>query len=135
MEFKEQWIMWEPLSKLKDDFYIDYVIDSDQDGFKIIIGDNNNEKKKIHIKFKFGISSYRNTDELYAWLMQKDFLRDGSSFYRVINSKYIKWLSDISNGISTSMNPDMQHFVIFTEDSTLEILNSADPEIEFIDLP
>ena len=135
MELKEQWIKWEPLSKLDNDFYIDHVIDSYQDGFKIVVGNHNNKEKKIHINFKFGIGSYRNTDELYAWLMQKDFLHGGSSFYKVINSKYIKWLSEISNGISTSMQPDMQHFVVFSEDTTLEILASYEPEIEFIDLP
>ena len=135
MQLQEQWNMWEPLSKLRGDYYRDYVIDSYQEGFKVIIGDHNNEKKKIYIKFKFGVSSYRETDELYAWARQKDFLRDGSYFYKVINSKYIKWLSDTSEGVSDAMQPNMQHFVIFSEDSTFEILDSSEPEIEFVDLP
>lgn len=135
MELKEQWVMWEPLSKLKNDFDIDCVIDGCEDGFKVVVGDNNNEKKKIYIKFKFGVSAYRNTDELYAWAMQKDFLRDGSYFYKVINSKYIQWLSDISNEVSIAVQPNMQHFIIFSEESTLEILASYEPTVEFIDVP
>ena len=103
MELKEQWIMWEPLSKLNGDYYRDYVIDSYQEGFKVIIGDHNNENKKIHIKFKVGVRCYRDTYETYAWAMQKDFLRDGSYFYKVINSKYIQWLSDVSEGVSAAM--------------------------------
>lgn len=135
MELKqEQWLMWEPLSKLNGDFYLDYVIDSHEEGFKIIVGDYNNKKKKIHIIFKLGVRCYRDTYETYFWLVQKDFLREGSSFYKVVNSRYIKWLSDISNGVSGDMEPDIQHFVIFTEESTLEILNRWDPEITFVDV-
>lgn len=134
MELKEQWIMWEPLNKLNGDYYMESLIDGYNGGFRVVIGDHKNEKKKIHIKFKLGVDAYRNTDELYAWARQKDFLRDGSYFYKVIDSKYIKWLSDTSEGVSTAMQPNMQHFVIFTEDSTLEILNSSEPEIEFVEI-
>ena len=137
MELKEQWIKWEPLSTLNNDFsgdfYTDCVIIS-QNGFKIIMRDHNNEKK-IHIKFKFSVSAYRKTDKLYAWPMQKDFLHDGSYLYKVINSKYIQWLSDISNELSNTVQPNMQHFVMISENSIFEVLDSAEPEIEFIDLP
>ena len=132
MKIKEQWIMWEPLSKLRGDFYIESVIDDYYSGFKIIISDHNNKGKKFYIKFKLGADAYRSTDELYAWAMQKDFLRDGSYFYKVINSKYIQWLSDISNDVSKAVRPNMQHFVIVSQDSTLELLNGSEPEIEFI---
>jgi len=133
MELKEQWIMWEPLSNLRGDYYREYVIDSINEGFKVIIGDHNNDKKKIHINFAASVRCYRDTYETYAWLMQKDFLRNDSYFYKVINSKYIQWLSDISHGISTDMEPTMQHFVIFSEESTLEILSRFEPEVTFIE--
>lgn len=135
MELKEQWVMWKAFNTLNGHYYMETVIDLSGDGFKIIVGDSNNEKKKIHIKFKFVVSSYRNTKVLYAWALQKKFLQQGSCFYKVINSNYIKWLAEISEGISTDVQPNMQHFVISTEDSTLEILDSAEPEIEFVDLP
>jgi len=133
MELKEEWLMWEPLSNLQGDYYREYVIDSVHEGFKVIIGDHNNDNKKIQLSFGPDIVGYRDTYETYFWLMQKDFLRDGSYFYKVINSKYIQWLSDISNGISSSMEPTMQHFVIFSEESTLEILSRFEPEVAFIE--
>jgi len=133
MNLEEQWIMWEPLSNLRGDYYRECLIDSYHEGFKVIIGDHDNDKKKIHINFEAGVRAYRDTYETYAWLMQKDFLRDDSFFYKVINSKYIQWLSDISNGISSGMEPTMQHFVIFSEESTLEILSRFEPEVTFVE--
>jgi len=127
--------MWEPLlSKLRKDFYLESVINNYYDGFNVIIGDHDDKKKKIHIKFKFGVFCYRETCELFAFEMQKDFLQEGSSFYKVINSNYIQWLSGVSKGISDAMQPNMQHFVIFSEDYTLEILDSGEPEITFVDI-
>lgn len=114
MNKQEQWLMWEPLSKLDGDFYREAVIDGYHGGYKIIVADHNDKEKKIHITFKIGVSSYRKIYETYAWVMQKDFLRDGSYFYKVTNSKYIQWLSDISESVSSDMEPNMQHFVVFT---------------------
>lgn len=133
MELKEQWIKWEPLGNIKGDYYKDCVIDGCQNGFKVIIGDDNNEKKKIKIKFNFGVSCYRDTYETYAWMIQQEFLC-GFHFYKAINSSYIKWLSEKTNSLSSDMEPHMQHFIIVTQDSTLEILASYEPEIEFVNL-
>jgi len=133
MELKEQWIMWEPLSNLRGNYYRERLIDGYHGGFHVIIGDHNNDIQKIHINFRGTVRCYRDTYETYAWLMQQDFLRDGSYFYKVLNSKYIQWLSDISNGVSSYMESSMQHFVIFRPKSTLEILSRFEPEITFID--
>ena len=136
MKIEEQWLMWEPLSQLRGDYYFELIaLDAHDANFKIILEKYNNKKEKVHLTFKFGVACYRVMDELYAFEMQKNFLREGSSFYKVINSKYIQWLSDISKGVSYAIQPNMQHFVIFTEDFTLEILNTADPEIEMINAP
>ena len=97
MKIQEQWLMWEPLSQLRGDYYFELIaLNAHDANFKITLGEHNNKKEAVHLTFKFGVACYRVMDELYAFEMQKDFLREGSSFYKVINSKYIQWLSDIS---------------------------------------
>ena len=139
MERKEQWMRWQPADNLRNGYYIDSTC-NDKNGLKIVLIETENAKKAVTVLFDSGIYCYRDTYETYthsrmleACERQGRELFYGTNFFKVTNSDYIKWVSEQSGGISNCQ--PLEHFVIFTQDSMVEILAYYEPRVEFIDLP
>jgi hypothetical protein len=134
----EQWIWWKPLEELAKNYYIDAVLDTNNDGFIIQLSEVKNEKKKIKIVFENSVAAYRNTSESFRlYLLEELEKKYGSrfytewSFFTVVNSEYLKWLSIQSEGITQDV--DFTHFVIFGSDSVLEIICGYEPRMEMME--
>lgn len=137
---QEQWTRWEPIKGLAGKYYIDFITDSLDEGFKVILTERDNEKKTVHVIFKDSVDCYTSTNESYInhliFNLDKDY---GPSFYgdwtffKITNSDYLKRLSVISSTISDDAN--FTHFVLLASDSMLDIITNYEPEIKFIDLP
>jgi hypothetical protein len=142
MENKLKLTAWKPIQNMKDEYYI-YTICDNLDGLKIILNEYNNPKNQLHMIFTYGAAAYRITEELLTINLLQ--IKDGNNgndqkidhkyreewfLFKAINSDYLEWASKMSNGISDDLN--LIHFVIFTKDRVLEILNQADPKVEIV---
>ena len=139
---QEQLIRWNPIKEkiIKERYYIDFLIDK-AEALEIVLINCTNENKKIKIIFDGSVETYRKTDETYrldslhAW--KKIIIKDSSSsnFFQIINSSYLKWLSEESGGLSdyrASSEPPLTHFVIMDDDCILDIVAGYEPKVELI---
>ena len=127
---------WDPISGLAENCYI-YSVSDDENGFKVVLVEYDNETRRVHITFPFGVRAYSATDELLsinALQVENDEPPSGRSWclFKVTNSEYLKWASKRSDGISDHRG--LIHFAICTLDMTLEILNHAEPKVEFVEI-
>lgn len=137
IKMQEQWMRWEPVKGLSSNYYVDYILDG-KDGFKIVLVDYIDDKKKMMIIFDKSVYAYKSTEESFRQ-QTLDMLAEqyGGKFYqewaffKVQNSSYLKWLSKQSYGITDSL--PFMHFSILTVDSFIDIVDSYEPKIEFID--
>jgi hypothetical protein len=128
----EQWERWEPISNLKKKYYIDDIIDT-INGLSIIVSEEEDEGKKIHIYFKRNAYAYTVVDETFRMKLI-DILSEkyGSQFYgrwtffKVKNSPYLRWISEQSYKISESRH--LTHFCLISVDSVMDIISSYEPE-------
>ncbi len=133
----EVWEKWEPLRGLATEYYLDNVVDSDEIGFSIEFREFKNSKKRIRVLFSNWVYSYRYLEESfainrYASLEKKygdNFLN--WTFFKVMNSKYIQWLSQESEGLSDLR--DLKHYSFLSMDSVLDVINDKDPIVEFVE--
>ncbi len=136
MATSEQWIKWEPINGLSCKYQIDSVSDT-IDGFFIVLSSTTNEKK-IKITFEGYLLSYRKTDESFRQ-STVTFLEEHYktkfyaewTFFKVINSTYLQWLSEESYGFSDSVPPI--HFSFIDDDSILDVVATYEPKVEFIE--
>jgi len=134
---QEQWIRWEPAEGSGKKYYIDLVSDAIE-GFTVLLSEVDNRKKKIKIIFEDSVDAYKNTDESFRLKTINTFFHNyekefysGRTFFKIINSRYIKWLSEESYGISDSLT--FIHFVFFAADSILDVVTTYEPKVEFIE--
>ena len=133
---KELWSYWVPANIEQSDYNIDSLCEN---GLNFIIILINYEKKdhEMHITFKKA-RCFRRTNELYtvarmrmAYQQQtREFFLKRQS-YKIINSEYLQWASQQSDGISDSAQ--LEHYVVFTDDIVLDILCANEPAITFVD--
>ena len=139
MNIEERWEKWEPIEGLTGYYYIDSICNNKY-GLKIILVKRKDKKKELHITFNTGVYSFRDTDDSYTIdkitvigeRQGDEELFCSTSFFKVTNSEYVKWLSEMSRDISDY--PPLEHLVIVTEDSTFEMLTHYRPKAEYIDL-
>lgn len=132
----EQWIKWEPDNDLSPKYYIESITDS-LEGFIIILSDNNDKKKKVKVIFKESVHAYRSTDESFRQstinILDESY---GTHFYtewtffKVINSEYIQWLSKQSYSIVDS--EPLIHFSFLSVDSIIDVIAAYEPQIELL---
>lgn len=137
INMNEQWVKWEPINGLSAKYYIDSVSDSLK-GFQIVLSDSHDEKQKILITFKNSVDAYRNTDETYRTntisTLDEEY---GTNFYgdwtffKVMDSSYLKWLSEESCTISDSRN--LKHFSFVAVNSILDVVTNYEPLVECLD--
>lgn len=132
----EQWIKWVPLPDLAKKYYIDALSDTEE-GFTILLSESDNKQKRIKIIFKNSVSAYRITDETFRHRLICNLSDQyGSEFYgewtffKVLNSHYLQWLSEQSAGIADSLR--FTHFSIIAADSILDIATTYEPKITLI---
>ena len=97
---KEQWIKWVPVDELEKKYDI-IAIYYDFDGFKVIFRPIDEQKKLLQMLFESGTDCHRETNEsfIYSYFENPDVFIDDPNwtFFKVKNSKYLKWLSENSH--------------------------------------
>lgn len=134
---QEQWIRWEPISGLSENYNLISISDKIE-GFEILLSDDKTDKKRVRIFFKNSVEAYRCSDETYRLktfeeldeLYGTKFYAEWS-FFKVLGSQYLLWLSEQSFGISDSRA--LKHFTFFTTNSVLDVTASYEPEVEIIE--
>ncbi|MGC2310232.1 MAG: hypothetical protein WA432_01265 [Candidatus Babeliaceae bacterium] len=131
----EKWIQWQPIPNLMKKYYIDSISDT-FDGFIILLSDENN-KSNVRVMFENSIDAYRSTDESFRLKTIHDLGQYyGSSFYtqwtffKVINSEYLHWLSEQSYKITDTLS--FIHFSFIAADSILDVVTNYEPRVELI---
>ena len=134
----EVWIRWEPAPHLVNRYYIESVCNN-CNGFNILLAEEEVPENKVYVRFKDWVNGYRHTDEtLRAHLVHELHKKYGVqfcsqwTFFRVLNSSYLAWLSEQSSTISDHMN--LMHFVIFDSDTAIDIAATYEPTIERVTL-
>ena len=135
---QEQWTRWEPIEGLAREYYIDSIIDN-RDGLEIILFDPSDKTKKLRVFFRDGASSYRNINESYVDQSLTDLekslgtrKRGGGTLFKVVNSRYLKTLSEESRTLTDDMG--FIHFCFLLGDNMLDVVDRFDPEVSFINL-
>jgi hypothetical protein len=125
-------------SGLSQSYYID-SISNNEEGFKIVLSESNNKEKKLLVIFENSVDCYRSTNESYTGIIirelnekyGKDFYVDWT-FFKIIDSEHLKWLSEKSGGLSNTC--PLQHLVFFSVDELLEVICTYEPIFEFINV-
>jgi hypothetical protein len=133
----EQWTKWEPIQGLASKCFKEIISDSLK-GFKIVLSDVHNKKKKIVITIECLQHSYKVTNVRYKTQLfrslenqyGKDFF-DKWVFFKVTNSQYLKLLSVESHTISDDRK--LQHFAIICSNVVIDIIDGFDPSVELIE--
>jgi hypothetical protein len=133
MTISEQWIKWEPIKNLAPKYYIDSISDN-IDEFSITLSDADN-KNKIKVTFETLVLSYRSTNESFRlsiikYLDECNIEYSKWTFFKIINSTYIQWLSEQSYGIIESIPPT--HFSFVAGDSIVDVIAVYEPKVDFI---
>jgi len=134
---KEQLVKWE-LNKSHEEVYIIEKSKFINLGLTITLISSNPKKRKIKLLFNSVVFAYRNNLTNYnewlkacASLEKNNFCMNPNwSFFKVLNSKYIKWASEESCTVS-DIN-ELTHFMIIGKNITIEVLDISDPEISFL---
>ena len=131
----EQWIKWEPITGLSPKYYIESISDN-RNGFTILLSEAD-YKNTVKVTFETLVLSYRNTNESFR-LSTIDFIYDNYgaafcgqwTFFKVVNSAYVLWLSEQSYTIAESVPPI--HFSFLAVDSIIDVVATCEPKVEFI---
>ena len=134
----EQWIKWEPIKNLSSKYYEESFSD-DENGLKFILVDAINKRRRITVEIRSDSYLKRNQEFRQATInfLDKHYgskFHSEWTFFKIINSKYIKWLSEESYGVF-DLNDDeypLNHFVFLTENSIIDIVDSWEPKVKFI---
>lgn len=134
----EKWIKWEPAKNLSGKYEIIKIVHTPNIFYITLFDIDNN--KKIKIVFRHSIDTYRITYETFrcntiSYLHEQygpDFYSRWT-FFKITNSKYLKWLSEESCTISDSM--PFTHFCILTSETLVDIVTGYEPKVEFFTEP
>lgn len=133
---QEQWVKWEPIKGLFQKYYIESILDS-INGFEIVLFEGHDKKEKVHVVFENSIDAYKCSEEGFRlktiWELGdkygKDFYGDWT-FFKVINSRYLQWLSEESVGMYDSLS--FIHFSFLVADSVLDVVTTYEPKVKII---
>lgn len=130
----EEWIRWMPIEGLARKYYVEEISDA-MNGYSIVLCDSTNEGKKIKIFFEYSVRAFRSTDESLRqetiYFLDNKYGTEfyaGYTFFKVINSEYIKWLESQSYGFCDSET--CIHFSLIAADSIVDIIATYEPKIE-----
>lgn len=131
----EEWMRWEPINGVEGKYFVNLLSLSD-DGLVIRLSDWD-EKKKIEVIFDGYVDAYRYTNDSFSFKIpavlsekyEKGFYKDWS-FFKVVNSDYLHWLSEKSSGYADDF--PFVHFCIMGGDEIVDILSRYEPEVRII---
>lgn len=111
-------------------FFVDSIHDDDE-GFRIILVENQISERKLKITFSSTIS-YRNTDESFLLKIWNDVDQNllGKIFYTISDSEYIDFFNQMTFGLYKEWK--VVHYAIYTLQDCLDILSDQPPKIEWI---
>ena len=137
MNNKEKIWPWQPIEGLANKVHI-YSVCNDTKGFRVILTEDNNTTRKVLMNFAGTVRSYRETDDLISLHLLEGNAEPFENeephswaLFKVTDSEYLKWASH-NSGIAKIEDIGLMHYVVWTEDATLEILSWAKPKVEFI---
>ena len=142
---QEKIYAWKPIEGLEDSTFTIYSATFDLNGLKIILYKDSNPKKNIFINFS-DIEAYRITEECSSmhllegpvipyegYISPKEEKKQFAwSFFKVENSEYLKWASQQCNALSKDLK--LIHYAIWDELWAIDVLSSAEPDVEFVDI-
>src|SRR5699024_6842317 len=123
----ERWKKWMPVKGLPPKMYNNLLVDGEE-GVILNFSDEN-DTKRIIVKFDGNVLSYRNTDE--GSLMKMLIFLDenyGSSLYynwsifKATNTAYINWFLEESFGIYKAA--EIHHYIFLTPLDVMKVLYS-----------
>ena len=62
----EIWTHWKPIERLAARYYVDSII-FNEEGFKVILSEENNKDKKVDIIFENSVFAYRHINETFRY--------------------------------------------------------------------
>lgn len=132
----EEWNYWKPIQELSGKYYIDFLAISEE---RLMIQlSNENKVQKVEFIFDGTIDAYRYTNEsfcftIFAELSEKygdDFYQNWS-FFKIINSNYLQWLSKKSGTWANEFS--FMHFCILGGDEVIDVLARYEPKVTIMD--
>jgi hypothetical protein len=134
IKMKEEWKKWEPIKGLSEKYYTKSILDDFEQGFKVVLCDEKNEKKQVIVTFENSVCSYKWTNETFridtAAFLDKQYGKDFYTkwtFFKVTNSPYLQLLSKESSGIANYYSPI--HFAIIESNAITDIIASYEPKV------
>jgi len=134
---QEDWIRWEPLKGITGKYDVDYISDG-KDGLVIKLYSETKETKAINVVFKDYADTYRHTNESFCFKVFGDLSEKYGagfygqwSFFKIINSDYVQWLSNQSCTYANEFT--FIHFCFIGSDSIVDILARYEPIVTFLD--
>ena len=138
---QEQWTRWEPIAGLTKKYDIISCHDDYKTGFTIVLCEENDFKKQLHVNWKRSVDAYKKVEERLTIAIIDDLNeRSGVgfhciwSFFKIINSEYFKELSKLSGGL-IDCTPGYIHFVVFSSEILLNVITNHEPEVTIVNLP
>ena len=129
-----EWAHWEPIKGLSGKYYIDFLMMS-TDGLIIKLSQG---EQKIEIIFDEHVDAFRYTNESFCFKIFGDLSEQygddfyvGRSFFKVINSEYLAWLSEQSCTWSDQF--PFMHFCIFGGDKVVDVLARYEPKVMIVE--
>lgn len=122
--------IWKPIKEIKKNNYFDSLINTSE-MLQLLLRDLDNQERTTIITFEEKIC-YRYIDEgrrgktileLRKLQNQTDLMQ--FSFFKVLNSKYIKLLTQQSN--SSYSIDNLQHYAYFDDNCFIDIITTKDP--------
>ena len=131
-----KWARWSPIEGLDQEYDIESISDSSEEGFKILL--SSDENKMLQIIFENSVHSYQYTSETLRMVQTAELGNEydsffyGWTFFRVTNSRYLRWLSKQRE--ETNKTKPLMHFCIITMNDVVDIAATYNPKVKFITL-
>lgn len=138
---QEQWTRWEPIAGLTKKYDIISCHDDCETGFTIVLCEEDDFNKQLHVNWKNSVDAFRQIDESFTIMLIDDLhKRYGVGFYcnwtffKVTNSKYLQGLSELSSGVIDYL-PGCMHFAFFSSELLIDVITYSEPEVTIVNLP
>ena len=134
MNNTEQWIKWTPNKALERKYSKkDLILDM---SFRILAEDELKQTQNMQINFEEGVSIFRVTDIAYCSSVLEyidkvygDNFHNQWTFFKVINSEYIKWLHAESFEV---VDLNTNHYAFVFTNCIVDVIECSEPEIKLI---
>ena len=122
---EEIWKKWIPKENLSGKYYIKKICDEEE--LKIELIDDNN--RNVSVIWKSIVESYTCSEEVNRNKLYNDANLTKWTFFEVINSRYIAWLLEESEGILEEKR--LHHICLVGGNSVVDVISWDYPEIIF----